>query len=389
MFRGIGYPGSSIYGGLTEGVQTELPINPPAGPTIANLLITIQGIDYTDNLLVNTLRITDEVNSRNTCQLQIVDITQLLHPDVGQVIQISNYGSLIFAGTIAEVTEQNPLGSDTNIVMLQCVDWNQLADRHVLAVKYATGYSLREVVVDILTVQSGDPGERLIDEGITYSTMAPNATIDEGPDLSILIFSYQTCAEAFDDLSELTGFAWNIGYDKRFYFYDRSSQIAPVPLDVDLWPYFRDLTVHETAHKYRNFQIVRAGNDITNTQTETFLGDGETATFTLKLPVAETPSSIKVNSVSKTIGIQSVDEDKDWYYKIDEDTITQDSDAAALTDSQVLEVQYRGFFPIINIARLEDADIGTRDYRGRYWNLHRRGVEREDQRSRTCRGLHQ
>jgi hypothetical protein len=372
MFTGISTAGSDIYGGLTQGIQTEIPINPPPGPPKSVIKLTIGGVDLTGSLFRGRFVITDELNNRNTCTFRLTDVSQATHVLVGSVVRLTNNGALIFAGTVDSYKEMAPTGSFVNFIDVNCVDFNQLASRHVVAQKYLPGYSFRDIVTDIVNVHSGDVTERLADEGVTYSIAPADETIPAGPTMATLVFNYKTVAESFDDLSKLVGYAWNIDYTKKLWWYDRANQLAPVAIDADTWAFFRVTNVQKTREKYRNVQMVRAGNDTSLPFTESWKGDGETRTFTTRLPMAEAPTSVTVNSVAKTFGVDQVDTGKDWYYRIDDSVITQDSGGTKLGTGDTLTIVYRGFYPISELSR-DDAEVALRKSieggTGTYWEV--------------------
>src|SRR5690606_2836220 len=110
--------------------------------------------------------------------------------------------------------------------------------------------------------------------------------------------------------------------------------------------------------QYRNSQYIKGGVDITDPQTEEFLGDGKRTAFTTGFKIAKVPT-IKVNSTIKTVGIRGLDSGKDWYWSKGENTISQESSATPLESTDILSVTYQGEFPIVVITK-DDAEIIAR-----------------------------
>ncbi len=342
--------GSAALGG---GIHRVLSLVPQ------EVKLTIDGVDYTQNLMLDSLLIEEELNGRGTCSFALEDVTKSLHLKIGEVVRITYRGTIKFAGTVDEVTENVP--GDVAEVMIhevKAVDWNQLCDRHYVANKWQAGESIYTVVTQIANTYSDLNGgtETLVGEGVT----ANSSTVETDPKLEAVVFNYQTVSEAFDDLAELTGFFWKIDYNKVLYFVPRSKFFAPFPLDDNQWLQYRGCVVKRSRQDYRNIQYLRAGQDETaiDANVETFLGDGEKTTFTLKMPVSRAPKvEVKLGAgsyVEKTVGILKKDEGKDWYYQIDDKEISQDTDGTKLTSIDRLRVTYTGFFPIILDIRNQD-----------------------------------
>lgn len=355
--------GAAAYGGaaLLSGSTTD-PERPPVLHGL-DVRVYVANIERTSLILNDSLRLTDELGSRTTCTFEIADTTKELRVEVGAVVRVTLDDYPIFGGTVDEVREETAGGwSDVNLIECTCVDWTQLCDRHIVAARFETeGQTLKDVVEDIVNEQSGDFGERLSDEGMTTDG------VQEGPVLSTVSFNYKTVARCFDAISELIGYTWHVDPNKELKFYERSTYYAPYELDDAKWQQYRKLRFKRSREKYRNIQYLLAGTAKTNLRTESFKGDGETRTFTLAMPCAEEPT-LKVDGSTVSADIVDVrinDQDQpeiEWFWKLGEKEISQNSDTelyTALTASQVLEVTYRGHYPISAVAR-DDTEIAKR-----------------------------
>ncbi|MCM8901332.1 hypothetical protein KVG29_08875 [Caldicoprobacter algeriensis] len=295
------------------------------------MILKISGIDYTGRLAVNSLEITDEVNARSTCRFVLISKPgEPLNISVGANIEIEHNFEKIFAGVIEEISETVPLGSNVIFYDISCSDWHSFADKRIVAEAY-DNMTAGAIVRDIIA-------KYLAEEGITAGT------IQDGPVISRAVFNYLPASQCLDELSELTGFIWVIYPDKTLNFFERAFYSAP----WKLYPNSRVRNIRVTRDKkdLRNRQYIRAGKDISNYITERFKGDGETKTFHVALPIATQPT-VKVNGAVQTVGITQLETGKQWYWSKGETAITQDENAIALTSADVLEVTYRGFYPII------------------------------------------
>ena len=255
---------------------------------------------------------------------------------------------ILYAGTIDSLGEYSPNSNRTGALAynLNCVDYNQLCGRFLVAEtynSYLAGDIVKHIIDDFINVTS--PGE-----GVTY------ANVQDGPTISKAVFNYIYATQAFDELAEIAGFSWWISYDKDMHFCSRLTNAAPFGL-TDTSNNFRNPVIHRTRQDYRNKQYFRGGKDTSSSQTESFVGDGTNRTFVLSLPCAKVPTSVMVNATppSKSIGIYQVDTGKDFYWQEDSFNITQDSGGVVLTVADILAVTYQGYFPIIYENFLESA----------------------------------
>lgn len=301
---------------------------------------TIGGVNQVAKIRLPSVRITDELNERNTAEFALVDTAGAYRPLVGQEVKLYWNTALVFAGLIHDLEERNaPAAGIARFFSVQCVDYTILCDRRIINVEY-NNLTLKAVVQDFVTTY-------LAADGVTL-----DPTMETGPRLEHLVFPDVSISQALNELSELTGFQWYIDYNKVLHTFSQAYFAAPYVLD-DL-AYWRDLLVKSSLGKYRNLQIVRAGEDISDVQTEEFHGDGKQPSFTTSMPVALAPT-VKVNTVVKTVGILNVDSGKDWYWNAGSNQISQDTAAAKLLSTDTLTVLYQGFFPIKNKARAQKA----------------------------------
>lgn len=307
--------------------------------------IQIEGVDRTGLYEIGTLSISDALNQRNTASFTLHDLAQTYFPAIGHEVEIVFLDQVLFRGTINELSTRDFLGCTLNRIDVRCVDFNQLADRFRVAAAFEVeGQTLKDVVDNLVNVQAEG---RLAAEGVTTEL------VQEGPVIQVAKFNFVPHSRAFDDLAKQTGFAWNINYQKQLEFFDRSTFTAPFGFGVGGLENHRDMEVRTTRAQYRNKQIVRAGNQVTDEREDTFAGDGETTTFTLRFPLAndvETdPPTIEVNGMPQTVGINGVDEDEDfdWFVQRERDTISQSGDGTPLTSVDTLSIVYKGLFPII------------------------------------------
>jgi len=338
--------GSSALGSEKEGAELDF-------------LLAIDGAVFTPYLKSDTLEINDTLGQRSTTGFTLIDTTNSITVEIGDTVIVRNNGLTLFAGTIENYTRTNP--TDTSLsIKVSCVSFDQIADRHLAAITYETAsQTAGDIVKDLIS-------RYLADDGIT------EGTIEDGPTVIKAVYNYMPVAQALNEISERAGFAWWIDYNKKLNFVSSLSMVAPFNI-TDSSRTYRKLTISKKRGTYRNIQFFRAGVDVTDEREENFNGDGTRKTFTLSFPVALTPV-VKVDAVTKTVGILGLDEGNDWYWNKNSKEIVQDDDAVAIADGVNLEITYQGFFPII--ASAEDsvaiADrIAAEGGSGRYASIYK------------------
>lgn len=366
--------GTSVWGGIPWGgcpaAEVEAPVTPTTG-----IGVQIAGVDYTGYLRVPTTSviIEDSIDSRKTCEFSLLNMDGSMNTvalAIGATVRILlNSTTILFAGTVDEI-EHRELADNAGCTVYQvrCVDYTQICDRHVVAARYAqtddVTYTLRDVVQDIVSVSSGDTGETLADDGI----VASNSTVQQGPLLGTVAFDYVTATEAFDDMADLTGFAWYVDFNKRIVFFDPRTYIAPTDLDPALWQRYRNLRVERGRNQYRNLQFLRAGTALTSTRTEEFAGDGKERSWKLAMPCGDKPAIyvdtgtgyVEVDEAD--VGVRTDEESQSgikWFYKLGDESISQASTESILNSDDYVKVEYSGQYPILMQGR-SDSEIDTR-----------------------------
>lgn len=341
------------------------------------------GVEYTDDLIASSLQIKDEINARSSAEFSIKDAQCIYRFSPGQPVRIMLDTALIFSGLVADIEEELVGGGlgEVNIHRVSCSDWTSLADRHYVTQTYDTsGQNLKDIVTAILEDDSGDPGECIYDYGIRID---PN--MDDGPELATCNFDMVQCSEAFDQLSEKTGYWWRIeavSYDpsthvevKYLRFFELSKNPAPFDLNPDTWGEWRRMSVRRSQEKYRNVQYLRAGKATTaDLKTDKFKGKASLVTdksemsYTLRYEVSPKAkpqiwvNSVQVSAAKVAIRADEGDQDTiDYFYQVESKEITQNNRDGfdALTTADTLEVIYYGLFPMRMQGR-NDAEVDAR-----------------------------
>ena len=178
--------------------------------------------------------------------------------------------------------------------------------------------------------------------------------IQAGPTVIEAVFNYISATKALESLAEKAGFIWYIDYDKKLYFMARETNVAPWTAKAeDMLD--GTVSVDNGNSAYRNTQYVRGGKDITDTLTESRIGDGVLTAFTVGFPVAQVPT-ITLNAGAQDVGIRGIDTGKDWYWSKGSNVISQDTAGTILLATDTLAISYKGEFDVI-VKTLNEAEI--------------------------------
>jgi hypothetical protein len=315
--------GSILSGGVTMAALTT-PCHEAAG-------VYINGVDFSTKLVPNTVNVIDQLDGRNTLSFTTRHLTDPDAGEVGQPVELWDSDTTqLFAGIITD-RQRNQIGDvDGYEYAYKCADYSTLATRHLI------GWNYEDMSADDIVLHINQ--YFLTGEGVVAVKIASGGHVEPGITLDKAVFNYCTVAEAFNQLAEQCGFSWYIDCDKELHFFERTRNIAPFELtDTDC--HYITLDASESTAEYRNRQWIQGGNQLSEPRTETFLGDGKLTSFKLQYQVAKVPT-ITVDGVAQTTGIQSVDEDKDWYWSDNSDTITQSQKVEAYKKFSSIEYDF-------------------------------------------------
>jgi hypothetical protein len=297
-----------------------------------------------------------EVGQRSTGEVIIMDLPGTAsYPEGTPVlvervaIHTGNVFERLFAGFVEnyKIIRIAPAVPD-RYHALTLKDGHYLADKRYAAESY-TGQTAGYIINDLFE-------KYLEDEGVTIGS------IETGPVVAEMVVNYVQVSKAFDRLAERCGFVWYIDEYFKLYFTAKTTTAAPWPLlSSDI---FRENTPEGTLASsnpmYRNRQYIRAGKSLTDTQTETKVGDGSSTAFVVGFPIAKVPT-ITVDTVAQTVGIKGLDEDKDWYWNKGDAVIT--ASVAPAADSVII-CEYQGEYEIMVVREKLDEIVARRNLEG-------------------------
>ncbi len=294
--------------------------------------VTINGVDRTADVLQRTIEIADIVNDQqNTLAFSLIDRNDVGMPSNGQEITITlNDGTKIFGGYIIgqklSYLEHGVVRGD-----FTCVDYTWLLDRNLVHRTYED-MTDAEIISDIVTRYATGTG-------ITTTNTIEGVTIDQ------ISFNYIQPSQAIRKICELTGRNWFIDYDKDIHYFPLTTDAAPFGITDNTTNAF-DLKLFKDSSQLKNRVYVRGGTKLSDSTFYETKGDGAARQFVL--PDKPHNVTVKVNGVTKSLGIKNIDTSGyDYYLNFQEKYVEQDDGLAILTTSDTLRVEYQYDIPIL------------------------------------------
>ncbi|MCK9327951.1 MAG: hypothetical protein M0P69_20820, partial [Bacteroidales bacterium] len=210
--------------------------------------------------------VSGRLGSRTVCSFTLIDCPPgAITIEVGaEVVATDASATRIFAGTIDSISETYDMTDSVRTITVNCVDYSQIADRHLVAYAYdltdaSANWKAGEIIRDVV--------ERFWRDGSVLESV-DTSNVADGPEIEKAVFNYLPSSQVFDELAELTGYVWYIDYNKNLYFIDSTMNAAPFGL-TNTGGQWRDLAISSNREMYRNIQYIRAGVAETEERTDT------------------------------------------------------------------------------------------------------------------------
>lgn len=275
----ISFPaGATLTKGLTQHQPLALNLKFFSAALVKQKQFTIfvNGIDRTPLILANSINIQLSLSQSSTATFGLWDPNgdPSIIPQVGQEVAIYRKKVRIFGGTVEQPVqaayqankghlfsgsggagsggvESATGGAGAGSGGVQCTDFSNLLDRRYVGKSYPnTTNFMSSIVADIVETYFAS-------DDIIYDASDGDPGINLGPQ----IFNWVTARQAFNTLSTLTGWNFNIDPYKVLRFFPAGSGSGPAPFNVtdnDGNSLAESLSVEYYRANYRNRQGVRA-----------------------------------------------------------------------------------------------------------------------------------
>lgn len=307
-----------------------------------SLIVTIDGVDRTNQIALGSLMINNVVNQRtDTCDFEI--FYKSFKPEINKEIIITDGGTRIFAGVIIRVDEvSESLGLRYAV---ECKDYSHFLDRKLVLERFRD-----ETVEDIIEFIRAKYAPDFTLSGVSVATVVKSIT-----------FNRVTVSECFQTLAERLNYSWYVDYNKAIHFFATNDELAPFGI-TDTTNAIRDsLEITSDISQLRNRILVEGGEEEGNQVTEQFIAPSdveERKVYRLAYKYAEKPT-VEVNNVEVDVGIEYLDDETafDAYWSYAEKYIRfRDTQEPAASDT--VEVIGIPLFPIF-VSRSDNDSIDT------------------------------
>ena len=299
------------------------------------IILKINGTDRSSLIERDTLQIDQILTSQaDTAMFKYRKYgSRTLVPAVGDDIGIYQNTTKIFGGTITSIKETEINSADGLLYEVSAVDYTFLLDSKLVSETYAN-QTVAYIINDILTKYTS---------GFTSVNASSTFTITK------IVFNQIPASQCIKRLADVLRYDWYLDENKDVHFFSKFTNSAPY-----------DLT--DTSGNYVNQSLERQidGTQLANT-VKVRGGEYDGATYTDKITVKGSNTKsfllpyrfsnlvITLNAVSKTVGIDNIDDlsTKDVLYNFAEKTIRWN---AVLTDGDLIQYSGNPKIPVLAIA---------------------------------------
>ena len=325
-----------------------------------------------DYVLVDTevWKITAISSPTLTVQRGAMGSTKATHSNGADVFDFTPY----FAGSVDTITT-TPAARDTVIsYRLTLVDWNQILDRFLLLNNFTTtDQTSGDIVKSIVNDTGMFPQARTTDtlnglEGVTaaLTTDSPAGSVEPGVKVVSYLFNYATVSDAFQQLADLTGYYFNVNYNKEVEFRQDLGTAATTITEANKGDYLLagTITKASTRDQFRNQQFLRGGaalspsttvdynTNITKAYKDQIVLHGPVGADLSASDVQVKPSGGSYANISGGVGIKNVDISKGAYYQIGSNLLEID---ASISDDDIIRVIYQYQIPMMTQSSNEES----------------------------------
>lgn len=297
----------------------------------------INGVSYD---MTRNYYISEQIGNKTATEVDVLVKNQAI-PKAGDLIEIvdTSNQTILFWG-ICGIPRSPSYKSlhDAKIYSIVCENANAILSNRVINCAYQ-GYTVTQIVNDLFS-------RYISAEGITVGTIS---------DIDVVLEVYTAkdfnLQDAINELADLVGATWNITNDKEFSFVV-SEDFATFPHTIDRNFLIGGNLSHDTHdYKTRTVQYITGASDMTSPQTELFIYDNASSSFSVAFGLALKPV-IKINGATVpqekigVVGINDDDEQIAFTFAYNSTTVQYRSESELLTAGDEVAIIYTGLFPI-------------------------------------------
>lgn len=250
-------------------------------------------------------------------------------PSLLDDIIIQDGSQVLLGGQITEIDAQVVDASDIEVFTCTAKDYS---------------YDLDATLV-IGTYQSTTVNALIAAMGASFFPTYDLTNVNCPLAVNFIAFNYEYPSSCLQQLADLVNYDWYVDANKKLYFFAKGAYPSPFNLtDTSGNYYFNTLVLKNNLTSLRNSVIVRGGQYLGSLTSEVQLGNGNQKTFVQGYQYNTV--FVKVNGVSKTVGIANIDDPLlfDCLYNFQEKFVVF---PAAVTAAQTVEVGGLPYIPVI------------------------------------------
>lgn len=316
------------------------------GESLMARIITIAGVDRTGDIKLSGSYINQVLTSSEDSMDFVIKSGS--EPTAGEEIIFTESGVKLFAGIIDAVKADERTGITI---------WNCAARDYTFQFN-------QKLVSDVWENKSASTIAKEIIA--RYCTDFTFTGVDDGaPSVEYMFFKYEKPAECMKKLAEYVGWEWYINYDRDVQFFNPANRNEPAPTQLvdgeDIRNWKHNIDVQDLVNQV----YVLGGSQLSDPATFEFKADGVQTTFNL----AHKPHSISmtVGGISKTIGIENINEDNgsyDYMMSYEEKYVRCGVSTSAPTAGATVAFTYRYDIPVIVLKTDPDSQAAVAAVQG-------------------------
>lgn len=269
---------------------------------MTTLTLTIGGVDFMPQYVTGKTKILSQIaNQGDLMNIEIIQKSGQTAPKQGAEIIFKDGTRVLFAGYITRITP-------TEYGIGQWIHWKIEATDYTyllinkFAQKLYQNMTLHDIVVDLVTNN--------IDSGYVMTTNH----VQTGPVITTVAFNHISVRQCFEKLAKLTGYSWFVDYSKDIHFIDTTgTDFAPEKFTDAAPGNHESVAITIDISQLKNSIIVQGGTQESASYSQIITGDGNAREWILLYPVRNM-TSISLNGVSKSFGIDPTDDDAGHYF---------------------------------------------------------------------------
>lgn len=251
-------------------------------------------------------------------------------PVLNDKVEVLEDATLLFGGQIISMSEN--VDGLVERINITCKDYSFDMDKK-LVVKVYQNMTVAAIIADINT--------HFLPAGYTVTNVVCPTLI------TFISFNYELPTKCLQQLAQITDYDWYVDEAKNIFFFQKGSQAAPFSLtDTNQNYVYNSLRINSDIRNLRNSIIVRGGTYDGNLYTEDQQSDGSKTTYIFAYQYSG--YTIKVNGVTKTVGIDNIDDPatKDCLYNFNEKAVKFPS-ASKPTAGQIVTIVGNPKIPVV------------------------------------------